>query len=272
MEKKLRLLFFFYLIFQTSFSQEKRVEINGVVLNPSSKALKNSHILNLTTNSGTISNTDGAFTISAKKGDWLQITNIQFHSKKIRIAQNIRKERFLRVYLLPILNQLNEVEIKKKMRSILSLDRVDKPKDSINEKMKSMAEYILSIGYENILNMKTGNDERHLQKPTVSPGILAGFKGIGGGVPIPDYGLIAKRKLKKEIRFKENFPVQLKKIFGEHFFLVRLKIPKEKYYHFLEYCNPLGIEELYKSGKHLDILKILLKESKSYLLLIENNK
>lgn len=268
MEKKLLTLFFFYLLFQTSFSQEKRVEINGVVLNPSSKALKNSHILNLTTNSGTISNTDGTFTISAKKGDWLQITNIQFHSKKIKIAQNIHQERFLHVYLLPILNQLDEVKIKKKMKGFLSLDRINTPKDTIGDLVKG----IMSIPYKEIMGMGVGNDERHLRKPTVKPGILAGFKGIGGGIPIPDNRLIAKRKLKKEIRFKENFPVQLKKIFGEHFFLVRLKIPKEKYYHFLEYCNPLGIEELYKSRKHLDILKILLKESKSYLLLLENNK
>lgn len=272
MEKKLRLLFFFYLILQTSFSQEKRIEINGVVLNPSSKALKNSHVLNLTTNSGTISNTDGSFTISAKKGDWLQITNIQFHSKKIRIAQNIRKERFLRVYLLPILNQLDEVKLKNKMKGFLSLDRVDRPKDTINEKMKSMAEYILSIGYENILNMKTETDERHLQKPSVTPGQLPGLKGVGGSALIPYADLAKKRADRKFISFNEQLPENLKRIFGEHFFLVRLKIPKEKYYHFLEYCNPLGVEELYKSGKHLDILKILLKESKSYLLLLENNK
>jgi hypothetical protein len=61
-------------------------------------------------------------------------------------------------------------------------------------------------------------------------------------------------------------------MFGEQFFFVKLKIPKEKYFHFLEYCAPLNIETLYKEEKFLDLLKILLKESKSYLLLLENNK
>ncbi|MFT5762143.1 MAG: hypothetical protein ACI8WA_001269 [Polaribacter sp.] len=268
MVKKILSLFLFYLLFQNSFSQENRVEINGVVLNPSSKALKNSHILNLTTNSGTISNKDGSFTISAKKGDWLQITNIQFHSKKIKIAQNIRKEQFLRVYLLPILNQLDEVEIKKKMKGFLSLDRINTPKDTIGDLVKG----IMSIPYKEIMGMGVGNDERHLQKPTVKPGILPGLKGVGVSATIPYADLKKKRANRKKINFKEQLPESLKKIFGEHFFLVRLKIPKEKYHHFLEYCNPLGIEELYKSRKHLDILKILLKESKSYLLLLENNK
>ena len=78
--------------------------------------------------------------------------------------------------------------------------------------------------------------------------------------------------MRKELNFKESFPEKLKKLFGDHFFFVRLKIPKDKYYHFLAYCNSLGIEELYKNNKHLDILKILLKESKSYILLLENNK
>ncbi|WKD86395.1 TonB-dependent receptor SusC [Polaribacter huanghezhanensis] len=92
MKKKLLSFFFFYLIFQSSFSQEKRVEINGVVINPSSKAIRNSNILNLSTKRGTISNNDGSFAIRVQKGDWLQITNIQYQSKKIRITEDVRKE------------------------------------------------------------------------------------------------------------------------------------------------------------------------------------
>ncbi len=272
MGKKILSLFFFYLLFQISFSQEKRAEINGVILNPSSKAIKNSHILNLTTNSGTISNTEGAFTIKAKKGDWLQITNIQFYPKNIKITQNTRKEQFLRVYLLPIINLLDEVKLKKRMTGFLRFDRIDKPKDTIGSLMKNLEKGIMSIPYAEIMNMGIGKDERHLQKPTVTPGQLPGLEGVGGSALIPYADLAKKRADREFINFKEQFPLNLKKLFGEDFFFIRLKIPKEKYYHFLEYCNPLGIEELYKNGKHLDILKILLKESKSYLLLLENNK
>lgn len=268
MEKKLRLLFFFYLIFQTSFSQEKRVEINGVVLNPSSKALENSHILNVTTNTGTISNTDGTFVISAKKGDWIQVTNIQFHSKKIKIAQNSSKERFLRVYLLPILNQLDEVKLKKRMTGFLSFDRRDKQKDTLPKIDKSFYDFSnMDLSKVNMGKNLKSSDAQLLTDP------IAKVAGVPvASATIPYFDLIRKRAIRKKINFKEQLPGNLKRIFGEHFFLVRLKIPKEKYYHFLEYCNPLGIEELYKGGKHLDILKILLKESKSYLLLLENNK
>jgi hypothetical protein len=272
MEKKLLSLFFFYLIFQTSFSQEKRLEINGLIINPYSKVLKNSHIVNLTTSEGTVSDDAGKFTIKAKKGDWIQISNIQFRGKKIRITNDNYKERFLRVYLLPITNLLDEVVIKKKMKGILSLDRVRKQKDTIGDLMKSLVKGIMDIPFNEIMKMGVGNDERHLREPTVTPGQLPSFKGVGASATIPYADLKKKRADRKFISFKEQFPKDLKKIFGDHFFFERLKIPKDKYYHFIDYCTPLGIEQLYRNRKHLDILKILLKASKSYLLLLESSK
>jgi hypothetical protein len=272
MEKKLLSIFFLLLFFQLSFSQEKRIEMNGVIINQSSKGLVNSHIINLTTNEGTVSDDNGTFTIQAKKGDWIQITNIQFLGKKIRVTNGNFKARFLRVYLLPKTNLLEEVEIKKKLKGVLSFDTTNKQKDTIKDQMKSIVDYIMGLGFDNIMNMGMGKDERHLQKPTVTPGQLPGFKGVGGSVLIPYADLKKKRADRKFISFKEKFPKELKKIFGEHFFFERLKIPKEKYYHFIEYCTSLGIEELYKDKKHLDILKILLKASESYLHLLEKSK
>ena len=272
MEKKLLSIFFFLLFIQLSFSQEKRIEINGIVINQFTKGIINSHIVNLTTNKGTITNDNGKFTIQAKKGDWIQITNIQFINKKIRITNGNFKARFLRVYLLPKTNLLEEVEIKKKLKGSLTLDRINKEKDTINDLMNSLVIGIMSIPYEDIMTMKIGKDERHLAKPTAKPGQLPGFKGVGGSALIPYADLKKKRADRKFISFKEKFPLELKKIFGEHFFFERLKIPKDKYYHFIDYCAPLGIEQLFRNKKHLDILKTLLKASKPYLQLLEDSK
>lgn len=272
MEKKLLSLFFFLLYFQFSFSQEKRIEMNGVVINQSSKGLINSHIVNLSTNEGTVSDDNGKFTIHAKKGDWIQISNIQFLGKKIKVTNGSFNARFLRVYLLPRTNLLEEVEIKKKLNGDLIHDRINKEKDTIKDQMKSIVDYIMGLGFENIMKMGIGKDERHLQKPTVKPGQLPGFKGVGGSALIPYADLKKKRADRKFISFKEKLPKELKKIFGEHFFFEKLKIPKDKYYHFIDYCTPLGIEQLYRNKKHLDILKILLKAGESYLLILEKNK
>ena len=76
----------------------------------------------------------------------------------------------------------------------------------------------------------------------------------------------------RELKFKESFPTKIFLDLGAKFFLVDLKIPPEKYYHFLEYCNPLGIENLYRQGKKLEVIKILRKESVTYLDIINEER
>lgn len=276
MEKKLLSLFFFLFFFQFSFSQENRIEINGVIINQSSRGLVNSHIVNLTTKEGTVSDDEGKFTLKAKKGDWIQITNLQFLEKKIRITNGKFKARFLRIYLMPKTNLLEEVEIKRDLKGVLNLDLLKPEKDTIKEQMKSIVDYIMGLGYDKIINMGISGDERHLAKPKnsqLNTDPVAKFAGLPpASIEIPDKYLEEKRADRKFINFKEKFPLELKRIFGEPFFFERLKIPKENYYQFIEYCIPFGIEQLYKNKKHLDILKILLKASESYLQLLEKSK
>lgn len=273
MKTQTLLIFFFLGVSIALNSQEKRIEISGVVIDQSSKALKNSHILNLTTKQGTISDNEGKFTINVKKGDWIQITNIQYHNKKIRVTKSINSERFLRIYLLPILNQLDEVKIKKRMTGFLGFDRIDTPKDTLPKIDKEYYDFSKMdfTAYDNAIKQAKKRKEKgssiYLTDPT-----MKNVATTISSVDIPDKSSAKKRAERKELNFKESFPENLKNLFGEHFFFVRLKIPKEQYYHFLTYCNPLGIELLFKAKKHIEVLKILLKESKSYLLLLEKDK
>ena len=60
--------------------------------------------------------------------------------------------------------------------------------------------------------------------------------------------------------------------FGETFFKNDLKIPMKKLYNFLEYCNPLGIEDLYKQNRKIELINVLKNESSTYLLLINDKE
>ncbi|WKD86394.1 hypothetical protein KCTC32516_01769 [Polaribacter huanghezhanensis] len=159
------------------------------------------------------------------------------------------------------------------MTGFLRFDRIDKPKDTIPKIDKAFYDFSKMdfTAYDNAIKqakkIKEKGDATYLTDPTmknVATTILS--------VAIPDKSSIKKRANRKKINFKEQFPEKLKNLFDEHFFFVQLKIPKQNYYHFIAYCNPLGIEELYKNKKQLEILKILLKESKSYLLLLEKRE
>ena len=276
MEKKLLSLIFIFTTLQFSFSQEKRIHLKGVIYNTVSRPIENTHIVNLTTKVGAISDKNGAFNIPVKNGDWIQISNIQFRTKKIKLKKGNINEGFLSIYLIPVTNLLEEAVLKKKLKGDLISDMLKNKKDTIREKMNSILAYIKSIPHEEIMNMKIGADERHLKKPRnaqLSTDPVAKFAGLPPEtIGIPDYYLLAKRALKKELNFKESFPNKLKQLFGEQFFFVKLKIPKERYYHFLQYCNPLGIERLFKDEKHMELLTLFLKEGPLYLKLIAVSK
>ena len=60
--------------------------------------------------------------------------------------------------------------------------------------------------------------------------------------------------------------------FGETFFENDLKIPIKNYYSFLEYCNPLGIENLFKENRKIELINMLRKESIAYLLIVNKKE
>lgn len=268
MKKKLSSFLLLLLMNGISIAQSNRVLINGTIKNASLKPIINSHILNLTTGVGTISNKDGEFHIPVKEGDWLQVSNIQFITKKIKIKRGNLKERRLSIYLLPIKNELEEAVIKKKMKGILSLDRINKEKDTIPKIDKEYYNFSkMDLSIKKIKNLQDKRDAQYHTDPTMK-NVATTIVSVG----IPDNSTKKKQARRKFINFKNKFPTLLINKYGHALFLETLKIPKDQIYHFLEYCNQFKIEQLFKDQKHLEVLKILLKQSKSYLLLIENNK
>jgi hypothetical protein len=267
MNQKLLVFILLFFMHHIAIAQSKSILINGEIKNTYLNPIVNTHIINLSTGVGTVSNKNGAFNIPVKKGDWLQISNIQFISKKIKIKKGNLTERILLIYLMPVRNILDEAILKKKMKGILSLDRKDKEKDTLPK---------IDQEYYNFSNMDFSNVKVDKNKPKSAQYLTDPIAKTAGLPPvsigIPDGALEAKKARRRDINFKEKLPKKLLQLFGEPFFFDNLKIPKDNYYHFLQYCNPLGIERLFKNKKHLEILKILLKESKSYLLLLENDK
>lgn len=275
MTQKLPTYLLFLFLYHSAIAQSNRVLITGSIKSASLKPIENTHVVNLTTGVGNVSNKNGMFNIPVKEGDWLQISNIQFRTKKIKIKKGNLKERALLIHLIPIENKITEVVIKKKFKGHLALDKIKNKKDPIGEKIKGLLEIIKDMGHEAIINMKIDDDELHLKKSKNAQLItdpVAKFAGLPPkSIGIKDGALEAKKARRRKINFKESFPNKLIQLFGERFFLVKLKIPKDKFYHFLQYCDSSGIEKLFKDGKHIDLLKILIKKSKTYLINLEEN-
>jgi len=75
--------------------------------------------------------------------------------------------------------------------------------------------------------------------------------------------------LRKKLANQKAFPYKVLSELWEKFFFEKLKIPVDNYFHFLEYCNPLGVEKLHEENNILELIKIFEKESISYLKIIK---
>jgi len=261
---------FFLLFFMSLYlsSQNTRVLISGNAKNTSFVPIKDVHIINLNSKLGTVTDTDGLFEIAVSKGDSLLVSSIQYQNEVIIITSKIINEKKLMLHLLVLTNQLKEVFVKKKMTKVLGIDLKKTPVDRKAEALKKTMDF-------SKIDMKVveADDyiDKHVRPPVINTDPVGNF-GSSAKAFIPFKDSEKLWALRRKLAYNKGFPFQIKSELGDNFFFKQLKIPKERFYHFLEYCNPLGIEQLYKNNNILEVIKILRKESESYLKLIEKNK
>ena len=274
MQKYLLFSLILFIEILNTFSQKARNFLFADVKDKIS-VVYNAHVINLNTKQGTFTNEDGEFRILAKENDSLQISFVGYKT----IIYVVNKANFGMLKKSFVLKKetyiLDEVELKKtNLIGSLELDIKETPEDKINNLVTNLVNGIKKIDFrkgviseiDQISRMKAPD----MQKQT-DP--VSMFAGAGDNISLgKDQYATAKRKLRKTISFKEKFPEILLSRLGGKFFFVDLQIPKEKYYHFLEYCNPLDIEVLYKKGKILEIIKILQQESITYLKVVNLHK
>jgi len=261
------LLILLYLVVFTSFSQERRTLVVGEIVD-SLNVVKNANIINLETNQGTFSSDSGFFRMFVKKGDSLRISSIQHITKFIVIDKTTINTKTVTVKLIENTVVLDTFELKRNhLSGRLGIDSKSVPTNKKDSLLRERMDF-------SKINMKVVAPDDHITKmkpPLNNVDPTARFAGVGGGVTIPFKDSARLWALRKELARRKAFPYKILSELGEKFFFEELKIPIEKYFHFLEYCNSLGIEELHKDKKVLDIIKIFQSESKTYLEIIKND-
>ena len=263
MAKKLLQLF---LLFFTgiSLSQEKGKLITGQIVD-SLGIVKNANIINLKTNQGTFSSDNGNFGIFVSIGDALQISSIQHITRKITISKKNIENESLKIKLIPNTYVLEEFELKRNhLMGRLGVDVNAVPTDVKDSLLRNV------MDFSNV-NFKKVEADDYIDK-RVRPQIVntdpnSEFVGAGAAIVMPFKN--HESILRKELNRRKAVPNKILTELGEQFFFEELKIPKDNYFHFLEYCNPLDIEELHKENKILELIKIFQKESVPYLKIIK---
>jgi hypothetical protein len=264
MIKKTLLICLLLLTF-TCISQERRTIILGKVTD-SLSTVKNANIINLKTNQGTFSSDSGEFRMFVRKGDSLRISSIQHITQFIRIRKNDVNNKFINLKLTYNTVSLDTFQLKRhNLFGRLGIDSKSVPTNRKDSLLSALMDF-------SKINMKIVAPDDHIDniKPSlnnVDP--TAAFAGAGASIGMPFKGSSRLWALRKELARKKAFPYKIMAELGEKFFFTQLKIPVERYFHFLEYCNSLGIEDLHKDKKMLEIIKIFQTESKTYLEIIK---
>ena len=266
-------LFVFLYVITQSYAQEQVVIISGIIL--SNATLKeNIHILNKNSNKGTISNKNGGFTIPVKENDTLIISGIQFYKKEILITKNIIENKTVIVSIFQKINELQEVEINiYNLSGHLVIDAKN-IKDSIS-KVNPMALDFSMIDFSqpviNLVDRTKPLDPTNLTNPNIPVG--GDVIGLLSFVLDPLIGEISKIGQRKRRKKHEKYlyeketketPNNLVDELGERFFIETLNIQRDKIDSFIEHCKSKGILDLYIKGRKIEVIDILIKESKNY--------
>jgi hypothetical protein len=265
MIKNILLLFLFGFITFSNYSQQRRTFVSGKITD-SIGTVKNANVINLKTNQGTFSSDNGEFRMLLRKGDSLRISSIQHITRFIIINKENIDNTYIRIALRNNTVVLDTFELKR--HNLYGRLGVDSKKIPTNKK-DSLLRRVLDFS-EVDMNIIEGDDHIDNMKPpinNVDP--TTRFAGLGVGASIPFKDSARLWALRKELARKKAFPYKIMSELGEKFFFKQLKIPVERYFHFLEYCNSLDIENLHKEKKILDIIEIFQTESKTYLEIIK---
>ncbi|TRX39662.1 hypothetical protein [Flavobacterium restrictum] len=196
---------FFLLATTTVWAQEKNVsKLNGKIMSTVSN-LEGIYIINLKTEKAAISDRDGYFSLPAAVGDTLLLSAVQFKGLRICLTPKSFEGDLFYVKMTPIMNQLNEVIIKRYATiNAEALGIIPKGQKSYTPA-------------ERKLKAATGMDAKY---------------GLSTSFSIdPLLNLLSGRTamLKKELAVekKEQHMQQIENLFDMDFFTKKLKIPSE---------------------------------------------
>ena len=267
MNKKLLFSILLFSITIHLFSQEKKQLIKGKIQD-SIGIVKNANVINLKTKQGTFSSDEGFYRIFVSKGDTLSFSSVQHLPKRIVVTEKILDQNGTDILLKSNIYELDEFDLKRhNLMGRLGVDTKDVPRDM----QDSLLRNVMDFSNVNFKEKDFTIDETEKARPPIV-NTMAGsipMAGAGASANIPFKGSERLWALRKELAQKKAFPYKILSELGEKFFFDELKIPVDRYFHFLEYCNPLGIENLHKEGRQLEVIKILRAESEPYLKLIK---
>jgi hypothetical protein len=245
MRNLLTLLFIF--LISISLSQEKRTVINGKVTFDK-HSVSDVHVLNTTTNMGSITNSAGVFKIQVKDGDHLYFSHLNLEERLILISKELISENQITIFLREKTYVLDEISLN--TRSIFYVD-----KDIMPHNLPIINSKTLNLPYANS-NKTKDNSLTNITFTSLSVNLENLVSSLNGKA--------RRQKKAKELQLDDVNLKKIRNLFTDYFFVTNLKIKKAYINQFLNFCKKKGLLSVFKTKNSIELTEFLLIESEKF--------
>lgn len=237
-----------------SFSQSARRVMHGKILNDS-LSIERVHVINKTTQKGTLTNKMGDFSIPVKVNDTLIFSAVQFENYRRIVSEADLRLMQVLIPLKPRVNLLDEVVIEPvSVAQQLNLPNADKkPKSILDARLDGHS------------------------KASVPVVLLTTLIGGAGGIDNLYYILSGQRKRDRKLKsliqedrlasINQKVARNIRLYFEDDFFINRLNIPASQIDDFIDYCLKDDVVYLYQEKRYLELIEIFFEAKDPYLQL-----
>jgi len=256
-------LYLFTFLFVLNLSAQDRTTILSGKITSDSLAVENVHIINKTSQRGTLSNNLGEFKIYVKEKDTLIFSDIQLVFKIITINKGHIKNKKININLIQKNNELPEVVLENMAKSLDLPNAGKKPLNKLERNLNAYSQKSVPMVFLDAL----------LLNPILNriPFVKQRTGGIDDIYNIISGNRKRDRKLKKLVDADKDHKIKQENIqiirehFTDDFFIYTIQIEKDHIDKFIDRCIPKGIEELYKKQRYLEVMDIFIQNKENYI-------
>ncbi len=271
MVKTLLLLIVLFLTIGTFAQDIKLVLITGQITANIEEDVQGIAVYNTTTKKGTITDSDGNFTIEVSLNDILYIKGLQFQERMVTINEEILQEKRIVFYLNTALNALDEIVIK-------AHDLTGNLKIDANSIETNNLQFELGLGFANIdLKKIEAPDNQSSMKQNLSLQVLGGPQIQNGLNVAPLLGFLTKSIFKKSDnkekipnKYPQQIALKIREVIPQSYFTEVLKLPENRVSEFLGFVEAEEFPDTLLDENNLLKLMVHLQwQSENFLALTD---
>ncbi|GAL68928.1 carboxypeptidase-like regulatory domain-containing protein [Jejuia pallidilutea] len=253
-----------FITFSNLYAQTiTRIDVKGKIVVEQSD-ISGITIFNSSSDTGTITNEDGEFTIAVAKNDVIEVSALQFQNLSFKVNEDIVKSRSMKIFLIEEINKLDEIVVKSKgLTGNLGTD-IDGSK-TFNPKLDAL---YFGVRHSSEYNFETDykTEVKNIGDPIQRNRFYNGLNivNVVDQLLLPVFRSEAKEK--KTNNIPEVPSKAIKYYFASEFLVDNFEIPEQRVPDFIAFVESGDFDfTLLNYGRELEFLELLNKKSTEFL-------